>query len=396
KRETLRRMRLVEIVETTRESRLPAERRLTRVGQIRIDARLSVIVPEADRVRRAKHRRDIVGELDLPVGHAGVKQAGSSGYVGRRTELVRARVTASRTGRQARARNIEQRLTLTVLIATACPERESAEPVAEGGVGERGPESSVGPIEIVVLQRLGLLYRPFERARLARRDLHHCTHRIARVRRRVGAIHDVDARYLLGRYESPSWPTDRVVVGDQCGKRNAIGIYETARAGTHSPDSRPDGRLRITVVPFANVQAWQVFNRIFGIDEIDRLLRLLGGDARRHRQREKLEWSDARFATALRRNLNGAELRGAVSGDTVTRCLLGSRSDLGTESSRMRQHARNKNQQHQVRLECPARQFRNHLYGSENGRCYLRAPSVNRSWNTTSSARWRTGRDRVM
>src|SRR5438270_1936342 len=72
----MREVLLSQIVVSRRESGLAGERGMARRVEVRIDAGVSIVVPEAERVRGSNHRCQIVRELELRIRHPRMKQSG--------------------------------------------------------------------------------------------------------------------------------------------------------------------------------------------------------------------------------------------------------------------------------------------------------------------------------
>src|SRR5205823_2126094 len=103
-------------------------------------------------------------------------------------------------------------------------------------------------VEIEGLPRERLLDRRFEALWHPRGHLDDGAHRIAGVRGGEWPIHDIDPLNLRRRDQTPARRADAVVVRDQRGKQDAVGVYEAARAGTHAPGARGERGLRVAVV----------------------------------------------------------------------------------------------------------------------------------------------------
>src|SRR5665213_2964024 len=179
----------------------------------------------------------------------------------------------------------------------------------------RKRRSKVTPrsVQIEMLQCLGLVDRYLKRIRLTRCNRHHSTHRVTGIGGGEGAVHHVDARYLLRRDEAPPRSTNGVVVCYECRQRNTVGVHETPRTGAYPPNTGANCCLRIAVIAFPYVNARQILHRIFRIDEVDGLVCFGCGDTCRYRQGEKLNGVDASFRRVLRSYLDGAKFGGAIS-----------------------------------------------------------------------------------
>jgi hypothetical protein len=123
-RQTVSRVLLGQIIKPARERGLAGIRRLASRGarDVGVDAGIGVVLPEAERVRRLHHRREIVGQLHLGVGHAGVQQSRCAEHVGGCSELVLRGEATGRTRGECCARDVRQRLAMAVLIIPARPE----------------------------------------------------------------------------------------------------------------------------------------------------------------------------------------------------------------------------------------------------------------------------------
>ena len=77
----------------------------------------------------------------------------------------------------------------------------------------------------------------FELLRHARRDLEDAADGVAGIVRREGAVEEVDALDLFGRDEAPTRRADRIVVADQRGEQEVVGINKT-RAEEAMPQVR--------------------------------------------------------------------------------------------------------------------------------------------------------------
>ncbi len=128
------------------------------------------------------------------------------------------------------------------------------------------------------LERALRLRTHFERLGHPRCDLDHRAHGIARILRGERAIHDINARNILGRDHAPARGGRCVVVADQRRQQNPIGIDQAAGACPNAGCSRGDGVLRIADMAFAHQDVGQIFENVFGVDDVD----ALGRFGRRH------------------------------------------------------------------------------------------------------------------
>ena len=256
------------------------------VAEVGADGGVGVVPPVADGVGGAEDRREIVGELELGVGHAGVEQTGGADYIGCSAEFVALAVAAGGAGGQRGAGDVAQGLAVAVLIVGADQKGKFAEAVAGADGGLERAVGGVGAVEIEGLEREGLGKGGLEFFREAGGDFHDGAQGVAGVGGGEWAIHYIDALNLDRGDEAPAWGADIVVVSDERGEGDAVGEDEAAGAGADAPDAGGHDGLGVAVVAFSEEDAGEVFHGILGIDNVDRLFDALGGDTGGEGQRE--------------------------------------------------------------------------------------------------------------
>ncbi len=194
-REAVRRVIFREVVEAAREACLRCVSRLPRAGRVRVrlDRRVRVVLPEAERICHAKLGREVVRELQPGVRHSRVEHSTRAKDICRRAEFVLIGVATARAGGEGRARDEAQRLALAILIVAAHPEGEVPHSVADVDRRLRRRVRLAGAVQIERLRRLSLTHGALEMIGHAGRDVHDRAHGVAGVRRRERSVHQVDA-----------------------------------------------------------------------------------------------------------------------------------------------------------------------------------------------------------
>ena len=247
-----------------------------RIAQIALHARLLVILEKSDGVDRLEPVVDVECRLGLQVAHVGVQEAACADHVGGRVGAAELRDRPGGAGRRPRCR--VERLAIAALEIGRDEHRERVPAIAERDAGLVGAVGVLGLVEIEGLERFGLLEGELRLVRRARGDLQHAADGVARVHGGERAIEKVDALDFLRRNHAPARCGVAVVVAEQVRQQDVIGIDQCARTGAQAPGARGEHGLIVASVSLAHKQTRQIFDRVLGIDHVDRLVDLLPRD----------------------------------------------------------------------------------------------------------------------
>ena len=260
-----------------------------RITQIAVYRALRLVLPKAERIRRAHGRRKVVGKLHLAVLLHGVIDAGRTDNNARIARGIDIAIDpgaidhseGAGTRRRSRlCRRVAERLRVSVVVEVVevQPERPVARLVADRDAAVLAVEWPVGPVHLEVLAEHIQLCMRLELLWHVRADDHHSARRIARIKRRERTIDDIDAIDLLRCHHSPARRRAETVV-EKIGDQQVIGIDHRLRAGDGAIHAHDQNAVAIADVAFADMNAGQILQHRARSDGVDAFVDLFGRDA---------------------------------------------------------------------------------------------------------------------
>jgi hypothetical protein len=125
--------------------------------------------------------------------------------------------------------------------------------------------SGIDPVGAVLVEALDArrcLGRGLEPVRLPGRDVDDGADRIARISGGEGAVEDVDPLDLLRRHHEPARAGAIVVVADEGGEEDSVGVDQAPSAGADAGGAGGERRLGVARMAPADEQARQIAHRI--------------------------------------------------------------------------------------------------------------------------------------